>query len=103
MDVLRRLDHRSARRQGPEYSRTILELTEAKLGGRQWAGGDRYSIADIHLFRLYWRLRRAFDLGPNEFVGLEALHTRMLARPAVARTLEIEAALGHQPSSWSAK
>jgi glutathione S-transferase len=55
--------------------------------------GDRLSIADIHLFRLFWRFHAAADLRRSEFPKLFAHHDRMLARPAVQQVIEIEAAL----------
>jgi glutathione S-transferase len=56
----------------------------------------RYSIADIHLFRLYWRFANSQHPTPGTFPGLEAHHDRMMARPAVQRTIEIEAAIGYE-------
>ena len=54
------------------------------------------SIADIHLFRLFWRFRNSVELAPGEFPGMSAHHDRMLARPAVRKTCEVEAALGYE-------
>ncbi len=83
-----------ARRQGLEHARTIYEIADRRLGHREWAVG-RYSIADIHLFRLYWRFHGSFDLAPGEFPNLSAHFDRMMARPAVQRTLAIESAIGY--------
>src|SRR5262249_55045473 len=44
-----------ARRQGLDHAREVYAIADQRLGPR-WALGERYSIADIHLFRLYWRL-----------------------------------------------
>ena len=64
-----------------------------------WGSGSgrsaRYSIADIHLFRLFWRFRNAFSRRPGSFPNLSAHYDRMMARPAVQRTCEIEAAIGY--------
>jgi glutathione S-transferase len=84
-----------ARRQGIEHSRTVYALADQRLGEREWAIG-RYSIADIHLFRLFWRFRNSLDPAPGEFPNLIAHHDRMMARPAVQRTIEIEAAFGYE-------
>ena len=54
------------------------------------------SIADIHLFRLFWRFRASAGLAAEEFPGLMAHHDRMLARPAVQRVCEVEAAIGYE-------
>ena len=44
-----------ARRQGLDHVRQVYGIADRKLGDA-WALGERYSIADIHLFRLYWRM-----------------------------------------------
>ena len=85
-----------ARRQGVEHARAIWMLAERRLGGREWAVGDRMSIADIHLFRLFWRFRNSAGLAPSEVPGLSDHHDRMMARPAVRRTIETEAAIGYE-------
>ena len=84
-----------ARRQGLEHARAIYELADRRLGKREWAVGQ-YSIADIHLFRLFWRFRNSLNPGPNEFPNLVAHYDRMMTRPAVKRTCEAEAALGYE-------
>jgi glutathione S-transferase len=83
-----------ARRQGLERSREVFAIAEGRLGQRDWVL-PRYSIADIHLFRLYWRFANAAHPGPGEFPKLAAHYERMMARPAVRRTCEIEAAIGY--------
>jgi glutathione S-transferase len=83
-----------ARRQGVEHANTIFALADRRLGDREWALG-RYSIADIHLFRLYWRFANSAKPAPGSFPSLEAHYDRMMARPAVKRTCEIEAAIGY--------
>jgi glutathione S-transferase len=85
-----------ARRQGVEHARAIWGITERRLGGREWAVGGRMSIADIHLFRLFWRFRGPDGLAFEEFPGLSAHHDRMMARPAVRKTCEMEAAIGYE-------
>jgi glutathione S-transferase len=84
-----------ARRQGPEHARAVYSIADQRLGGRDWAVGE-YSIADIHLFRLFWRFRGWLNPGANEFPNLSAHYERMMARPAVMRTIEIESAIGYQ-------
>jgi glutathione S-transferase len=84
-----------ARRIGVERWREVFGLTEQRLGGREWTL-NRYSVADIHLFRLFWRFVDSLKPASAEFPGLFAHYERMMARPAVQRTLEIEAAIGYQ-------
>jgi glutathione S-transferase len=84
-----------ARRQGIEHARAIYALADQRLGGREWATG-RYSIADIHLFRLFWRFRNSLRPAPGEFPNLIAHYDRMMIRPAVQRTIEIESAIGYE-------
>jgi glutathione S-transferase len=83
-----------ARARGLDYAMTVFALADQRLGGRPWALGS-YSIADIHLFRLYWRFANALKPPPGRLPNLEAHHDRMMARPAVRRTLEIESAIGY--------
>ena len=54
------------RRQGLERAREVYALADRRLGDRPWAIGS-YSIADIHLFRLYWRFFNALNLRPASF------------------------------------
>ncbi len=84
-----------ARRQGLEHSRAVYTVAEQRLGDQEWAVG-RYSIADIHLFRLFWRFRGMLGTESGEFPHLSAHYERMMARPAVRKTIEIEAAIGYQ-------
>jgi glutathione S-transferase len=85
-----------ARRQGLEHARTVYALVDQKLGSRTWALGDRFSIADIHLFRLFWRFRTSLNPEPGEFPNLAAHYDRMMARPAVKKTIEVESAVGYE-------
>ena len=81
-------------RLGGEYVKNAWTIAEKKFGDGQWALGQ-YSIADIHLFRLYWRMVNR----PNPATGfprMDGLFARMMARPAVKKTLEAEAALGYK-------
>jgi glutathione S-transferase len=81
-----------ARAKGAEAAREALLVAETRLGGGDWAVGG-YSIADIHLFRLVWRFKGLFDLDLGEVPGLSSHYDRMMARPAVRRTCEVEAAM----------
>jgi glutathione S-transferase len=85
-----------ARRQGLEHARKVYALADRRLAARDWTVGDRYSIADIHLFRLFWRFLNSLKPAAEEFPNLMRLHDRMLGRPAVQRTLEAEAAVGYE-------
>jgi len=83
-----------ARRQGLAAAIPVYELADRRLGSG-WAVGD-YSIADIHLFRLYWRFAGSLKPPPGAFPNLQAHHARMLARPAVITTLEVESRVGYE-------
>jgi len=83
-----------ARRQGLEHAKTIYKLADERLGASEWAVGS-YSIADIHLFRLYWRFFNSLKPEPGTFPNLDAHYARMMARPAVQKTIEIETKLGY--------
>ena len=84
-----------ARRLGLEVAMKAYGLADRRLGEREWAIGQ-YSVADIHLFRLYWRFANSLKPAPGTFPHLSAHHDRMLLRPAVKRTCEIEAAIGYE-------
>ena len=83
-----------ARRQGLEHARQIYAAADRRLGRHDWAVGT-YSIADIHLFRLFWRFRNSLNPPDSEFPNLVRHYEQMMARPAVQQTLEIEAAIGY--------
>jgi glutathione S-transferase len=84
-----------ARRQGLEQAMGIYRLADERLGERDWAVGD-CSIADIHLFRLFWRFAASLKPPLGAFPNLRAHHDRMMARPAVIRTIEAESAIGYE-------
>src|SRR6266852_44277 len=84
-----------ARRQGRVHADAVWRIAERRLGAQGWAIG-RYSIADIHLFRVYWRFMNSLHPAPETFPNLSAHHDRMMARPAVSRPCEIERAIGYE-------
>jgi glutathione S-transferase len=83
-----------ARRRGLDYAKEVYGIADKRLGSG-WALG-RYSIADIHLFRLYWRLANSLKPAREEFPNLTAHYARMMTRPAVQRTIEVETAIGYE-------
>jgi glutathione S-transferase len=84
-----------ARREGIEAARAVYARIEPRLAGRTWVCGD-YSVADIHLFRLFWRFAYSIGGPPGEFPNLCAHYARMMTRPAVIRTIEAESAVGYE-------
>jgi len=84
-----------ARARGIDYATQVYTIADNRLGARDWAL-ERYSIVDIHLFRLYWRLANSLKPAPGTFPNLDAHYHRMMARPAVQRTCEVEAAIGYE-------
>jgi glutathione S-transferase len=83
-----------ARGHGLDYAKEVYGIADRRLGGG-WALG-RYSIADIHLFRLYWRLANSLHPAPELFPNLTAHYARMMMRPAVQRTIAVETAIGYE-------
>ena len=83
-----------ARRAGDDRWREVFVLAEQRLGSDEWAV-DRYSIADIHLFRLYWRFVDTLHPAPATYPNLTAHYDRMMVRPAVQKTLKTEAGIGY--------
>jgi len=84
-----------ARRFGVEHAVDVWDIADRRLGSRDWAVGE-YSIADIHLFRLYWRFGNALKPAADAFPHLSAHYQRMMARPAVQRTISVEAEIGYE-------
>jgi glutathione S-transferase len=84
-----------ARRMGEEHVTEVWSLANRKFGERDWVLGS-YSIADIHLFRLYWRMVNASRPYPKGLCHLELLYDHMMVRPAVQRTIKIESELGYE-------
>jgi glutathione S-transferase len=84
-----------ARRQGLDHLREVYNVANGRLDGG-WILGERYSIADIHLFRVYWRMVNSMKSVSGEFRNLDAHYARMMARPAVKKTIEIETAVGYE-------
>ena len=72
-----------------EFAREIANL-EARLGDRQFALGDRFTAADVVIGHCgQWARNAKFEI-PSESVN--AYFDRVLARPALARAREREAA-----------
>jgi glutathione S-transferase len=84
-----------ARRMGVAHVAEVWTLADKKFGEHDWVLGT-YSIADIHLFRLYWRLVNAPRPYPKGLRRLESLYERMMVRSAVQRTIKIESELGYE-------
>jgi len=88
-----------ARARGLDQTNRVYGIADRKLAGKDWAVG-RYSVADIHLFRLYWRFSRAVEPAPGAFPNLAAHHDRMMKRAAVQKTCAIEEAIGYELPAW---
>jgi glutathione S-transferase len=84
-----------ARRNGIDAAMGVYAVADQRLGGGGWVLG-RYSVADIHLFRLFWRFNASLKPPANAFPNLMAHHAAMMARPAVRKTIEVEAAIGYE-------
>ena len=82
-----------ARKRGLDHAKEVWGIADRRLGNG-WAL-SRYSIADIHLFRLFWRFANSLKPTPETFPNLTAHYQRMMARPAVQRTIAIESAIGY--------
>ena len=73
----------------------FFEMLDRHLAGCRFVAGDRYTIADIHLFRLFWRFVDALHPARGDYPNLYAHYDRMMQRPAVRKTLEVEAGIGY--------
>ncbi len=62
---------------------------EKSLEGRQYAMGDKFSVADAYLFTvLNWTNMQKIDLG--KWPNIKSFMGRVAARPAVQETLKVE-------------
>ncbi len=84
-----------ARTKGADHAHQAWMLADQRLGTKDWALGKDYSVADIHLFRLFWRYANGIKAAPGSYPNLERHRERMMARPAVKKTIEIESAIGY--------
>lgn len=80
---------------GIDYTLEAFGFAEQRLGG-DYCCGATYSIADIHLFRLFWRFSHSVPIEREQFPKLFAHRERVLARPAVQKTIEVESAIGYE-------
>jgi glutathione S-transferase len=90
MSFLASTVHRSAHNEAD--ARAALALAQHRLGSREWALGV-YSAVDIFLFRVFWRIAGRYKFAAGEFPILEAHRARVMARPAVIKTLAAEKAV----------
>ncbi|WP_341312853.1 glutathione S-transferase N-terminal domain-containing protein [Paraburkholderia sp. IMGN_8] len=74
-------------------SKRLLGVLEQRLDGRDWIMGDRYSIADIATFPWVRNLIGFYEAGDlvgiQDFPNVKRALAAFVARPAVAKGLEI--------------
>lgn len=74
-------------------ARRLLGVLDARLKGRNWIMGDEYTIADIAVFpwvrNLILRYKAGDLVGMEDFAHVTRVLDAFVARPAVARGLEI--------------
>ena len=74
-------------------SRRLLGVLETRLAGRDWIMGDEYTIADIAIFPWVRNLVGFYEAGElvqfDAFPNVQRVLANFVARPAVARGLEI--------------
>ncbi|MEO7390665.1 MAG: glutathione S-transferase N-terminal domain-containing protein [Ramlibacter sp.] len=74
-------------------AKRLLRVLDGRLAGREWIMGDDYSIADIAAFPWVRNLIGLYGAGElvgiGEFPEVTRALTAFLARPAVARGIEI--------------
>ena len=87
------LDDKRPRDRYVAESRKLLAVLEERLMSRPWIMGDEYTIADISTFPLVRNLigyYGAADLvGFTDFIEVNRVLQAFVARPAVARGLEV--------------
>ncbi|MGC8517437.1 MAG: glutathione S-transferase N-terminal domain-containing protein [Steroidobacteraceae bacterium] len=89
----RELEDTRPRERYASESRRLLGVLEGELGGRDWIGGDEYSIADMAIFPWIRNLIGFYDAGElvgyGDFPRVNAALERFVSRAAVARGLLI--------------
>jgi hypothetical protein len=89
-----------ARRRGIEQALRVYGVADRRLGKRTWVS-ERYSIAGIHLFRLYWRFSNSLHPARDDFPNLDVHYERMTDRPAVRKACDIDFCIGRIRGSES--
>ena len=80
--------HPNIKETGLKSFHDYLQQIDARLAGREWLG-SKYSVVDPYALVFYtWGVRRELPVG--ELKHYTAFKDRMLARPAVQRTLADE-------------
>jgi glutathione S-transferase len=79
----------SVKQASGERLNRMFDVISDQLGDRTWLLGDRFSAADLFLFMLI-RWGRGMPRPPRSLPNLNALAERVLARPAVQQSLEVE-------------
>lgn len=80
------LGQRSVKAQGRQMIEEAFAIVDAQLGGREWAAGDRFGIADAALFYVErWAAEAKVSLPAN----VAAHFDRVRSRPAVAKVMNI--------------
>jgi GSH-dependent disulfide-bond oxidoreductase len=76
-------------------SERLLKVLEGRLKGRKWIMGDEYTIADIAIvgwIKTLTTFYMAADItGYDKLVGVPRWYAAMMARPAVAKGVDIPA------------
>ncbi|MEJ2801975.1 glutathione binding-like protein [Comamonas sp. BIGb0124] len=76
-------------------SRRLLGVLDRHLADREWLVGDQYSIADIAVFPWVRNLAGFYEAGSlvgfDDFKAVQRVLAAFVARPAVARGLQIPA------------
>jgi GST-like protein len=76
-------------------SKRLLEVIDQRLADRQWIMGEDYTIADIAIFPLVRNLvyvyRASEIIGFDEFSHVKRALAQFIARPAVAKGVNIPA------------
>ena len=78
-----------------DEAKRLLGVLEGRLEGRDWIMGERYTIADIAVFPWVRNLIGFYEAGDlvgiHNFPNVLRVLERFVARPAVARGLDVPA------------
>ena len=94
MDVVHRLDGASGAAAGLDHARGVFRIAES-VWGAGWALGALFDRRHSPVPPVL-ALPQLAEACARDFPNLDAHYARMMARPAVKKTIEIEAALGYR-------
>ena len=84
-----------ARQRGLDHAKEVYGIADQRLGSG-WALGDAIRSPTSICSGSIGGSSNSLKPAPETFPNLDAHYARMMARPAVQRTIEVETAIGYE-------